>query len=176
MKVKILCKPYVCFHFVNSFLLHQLQKKKTTLKIFQNKTSAFNCQKWKSLQIVHTLPKNFHSIQCVLHVGLMTSGQICETRKKKKQLQQSCIIVSLLWHCDLRPLAWMCVCMCAWLYFLWQCCQTFTGGCCRGAPILFPKPPAWKKKKAAVLITRSTSLLIRHTPLKWHLLITSFRF
>lgn len=66
---------------------------------------------------------------------------------QKKTKQPSCIIVRLLWHCDRRPLAWTCTCMCARLYFLWQCRQTFTGGCCRGAPIPFPEPPAWKKKE-----------------------------
>lgn len=44
----------------------------------------------------------------------------------------------------------------------------FGRGCCRGVLVL----PWVAYEKALVLITWSTRLLIRHTPLKWHLLIT----
>lgn len=70
--------------------------------------------------------------------------------------------------------AYVCVCVCVKWCFLKQLVvlSMFSRGCCCGVLVL----PWAADEKAAVLITWSTRLLIRHTLLKWHLLITPSYF
>lgn len=92
---------------------------------------------------------------------------------EKKQLQESCITVRLL---DVV----ICVRICVYLSVCVKWCflkqlvvlSMFSRGCCCGVLVL----PWAADEKAAVLITWSTRLLIRHTLLKWHLLITPSYF
>lgn len=64
-----------------------------------------------------------------------------------------------------RPRARACV---SDTVFCWLRLSLLGGGCC--SSLVFLPWPAYEK--AAVLITWSTGLLIRHTLLSWHLLIT----
>lgn len=88
---------------------------------------------------------------------------------QQDKLQQPCITVSPL------PCSLVRVSACTPVrvtVFRWLWLSVFGGGCCRS--LVFLPWPAYGK--AAVLITWSTRLLIRHTLLSWHLLINSLLF
>lgn len=120
-------------------------------------------------------------ILLLLLLTFRTSGQICQTREEKTTtVMHHCLSWLTLWSAP------ACVCMCAVTGFCQcasvcvcvsngvfcnssPCCQcSAEDAACRGVLVL----PWAAYEKAPVLITWSTRLLIRHTPLKWHLLIT----
>lgn len=100
---------------------------------------------------------------------------------KRATVMYHCQPCLTLWSVSARRNVCTCVCVCVrqresicvcQMVFSATAHSAVSRGCCCGVLVL----PWAAYEKAPVLITWSTRLLIRHTPLKWHLLITPSLF
>lgn len=114
---------------------------------------------------IKNLTKNKKKVRNWLHFSSWHDSCHCDTCNK----------TDCNGHASLSAISHVCPCVClrarscvSDTVFCWLGLSVLSGGCC--SSLVFLPWPAYEK--AAVLITWSTGLLIRHTLLSWHLLIT----